>query len=98
VENQMSYAYLGDRLKNSAAENFPIFLADLCARADQAYLTPSTRTLLERREVSECEFPSSAALLDYATHRLLWSWYRRDSQGHGPEPREDGSGEAKSLG
>ena len=27
----MNYAYLGDRLKSSAAENFPIFLADLCA-------------------------------------------------------------------
>ena len=31
VENQMSYAYLGSRLSNSAAENFPVFLADLCA-------------------------------------------------------------------
>ncbi|HMF38637.1 MAG TPA: hypothetical protein VKF17_18505, partial [Isosphaeraceae bacterium] len=77
VENQMNYAYLGDRLKSSAAENFPIFLADLCARADQAYLTPSTRALLERRDLSEYEFPSSQAILDYATHRLLWSWYRR---------------------
>ena len=35
VENQMNYAYLGDRLTPSAAENFPIFLADLCARADR---------------------------------------------------------------
>ena len=23
-------------------------------------------------------FPSSQALLDYSTHRLLWSWYSRD--------------------
>jgi hypothetical protein len=23
-------------------------------------------------------FGSSQALLDYSTHRLLWSWYRRD--------------------
>src|SRR5271165_1044908 len=83
VENQMSYAHLGDRLKSSAAENFPIFLADLCARADQAYLTPSTRALLERREQSEFMFPSSQAILDYATHRLLWSWYRRDSEAQG---------------
>ena len=29
VENQMNYAYLGNRLKQSAAENFPVFLADL---------------------------------------------------------------------
>ena len=90
VENQMNYAYLGDRLKSSAAENFPIFLADLCARADQAYLTPSTRALLERRDRSEYEFPSSQAILDYATHRLLWSWYRRDSEAQGREPDQNG--------
>jgi len=92
VENQMNYAYLGDRLKSSAAENFPVFLADLCARADQAYLTPSTRALLERRDLSEYEFPSSQAILDYATHRLLWSWYRRDSEAQGREPDQDGEG------
>ncbi len=93
VENQMNYAYLGDRLKSSAIENFPIFLADLCARADHAYLPPSTRALLERRDLSESEFPSSQAILEYATHRLLWSWYRRDSQAQGldPEPREGGT-------
>jgi hypothetical protein len=86
----MSYAYLGDRLKSSAAENFPIFLADLCARADQAYLPPSTRALLEHRDLSEYEFPSSQAILDYATHRLLWSWYRRDRKAQGQAPGQDG--------
>ena len=55
-----------------------MFVADLCARADAAYITPSTRSLLEGRDPGEYEFPSSQALLDYATHRLLWSWYRRD--------------------
>jgi hypothetical protein len=78
VENHMNYAYLGNRLSHSAAENFPVFVADLCARADSAYITDSTRSLLERREPREHEFPSSQALLDHATHRLLWSWYRRD--------------------
>jgi hypothetical protein len=88
VENQMNYAYLGERLSQSAADNFPIFLADLCARADAAYITPSTRSLLEHREPSEHEFPSSQALLDYATHRLLWSWYQRDRavQSQSPDP------------
>ena len=88
VENQMNYAYLGDRLSQSAAENFPVFLADLCARADDAYITQSTRSLLEKREPGEHEFPSSQALLDYATHRLLWSWYRRDraAQAESPDP------------
>ena len=74
----MNYAYLGERLSQSAADNFPVLLADLCARADAAYITDSTRSLLENREPGEHEFPSSQALLDYATHRLLWSWYRRD--------------------
>jgi hypothetical protein len=78
VENQMSYAYLGERLSQSAAENFPVFIADLCARSTAAYITPSTRSLLEQHDPGSHEFPSSQALLEYATHRLLWSWYRRD--------------------
>jgi hypothetical protein len=91
VESQMNYAYLGRRLSQSAAENFPIFVADLCARAEAADITPSTRSLLEHGEPGAHEFPSSQALLDYATHRLLWSWYRRDRdvQG-GAHPGEPG--------
>ena len=90
VENQMNYAYLGTRLRQSAAENFPVFVADLCARADAAYITPSTRSLLEGRDPGEHEFPSSQALLDYATHRLLWSWYRRDRDRKADEGRDAG--------
>ena len=86
VENQMNYAYLGERLSHSAAENFPVFLADLCARADSAYITQPTRSLLEHRDASEHEFPNSQSLLDYTTHRLLWSWYRRDRAEHWGSP------------
>jgi len=78
VENQMNYAYLGDRLKESAADNFPTFLADLCKRSIQAVLTDSTHALLERRDGGAAEFASSQAILDHATMQLLWSWYRRD--------------------
>jgi hypothetical protein len=78
VENQMNYAYLGDRLQESASDNFPIFLADLCGRSPQAYLTGSTRALLERSESGESDFPNSQAILNHATIQLLWSWYRRD--------------------
>lgn len=79
VENQMNYASLGDRLRTSAAENFPIFLADLCTRAAaaEASLTPSTHALLKGNDPDESEFPSTQALLDYSTHRLLWAWYSR---------------------
>ncbi|MFO0952049.1 MAG: hypothetical protein U0835_13040 [Isosphaeraceae bacterium] len=47
VENQMNYAYLGDALRPSAAENFPKFVADLVARADDAMITPSTKAFLQ---------------------------------------------------
>ena len=70
------------RASPSASENFPIFLAELCARADAATLTPPTRALLngnaDADDPGAILFPSSQSLLDYATHRLLWSWYSRD--------------------
>lgn len=77
VSTQMSYASLGDRRKSASSGNFPQLLAEICTRAEQAYITPSTRALLEGKD-DDCTFPSSQALLDYATLRLLWSWYRRD--------------------
>jgi hypothetical protein len=89
VENQMNYAYLGAALSQSAAENFPKFVADLCARADDAYLPPSTRAFLQGGDPDEYTFASSQALLDYATHRLLWSWYSRDRDRHRDRPRLD---------
>ncbi len=78
VENQMNYAYLGEALDSSAAKNFPKFLADIVARADDAYLTPSTRAMVSHGDPAEYTFPTSQSLLDYALHRLLWSWYKRD--------------------
>jgi hypothetical protein len=100
AENQMNYAYLGERRSSSAAENFPLFLADLCARADAAYLTPSTQSLLEHRQPAEHEFASSHALLEYATHRLLWSWYRRDRDAQFQSPTlgaEENEGEDRGT-
>jgi hypothetical protein len=78
IESQMNYAYLGERLSPSAAVNFPILLAEIVARADQAHLTPSTRAFLKHDDPSEYTFPSANALAEYANLRLLWSWYKRD--------------------
>ncbi len=78
VETQMNYAYLGDRLSPSSAENFPLLVAEVCARADNAVLTPPTRAFLAKSDPSEYEFLDSQALLDYTTLRLLWGWYKRD--------------------
>ena len=68
-----------------------MIVADLVARSDAAYLTPSTRALLARPtdELATALFPSSQALLDYATHRLLWSWYIRDRDAAREQPPEN---------
>jgi hypothetical protein len=93
IETQMNYAYLGDRLSQSASENFPVFVADLCARAEAAYVTESTRALLQHSDPDEYEFESSQILLEYATHRLLWSWYRRDRDAQAPGQSRDAEDE-----
>jgi hypothetical protein len=91
VEDKMNYAYLGDRLQESAADNFPILLADLRARATQAFLTESTRALLEGRDDGEADFPNSQALLDHATVQLLWSWYHNARESYNRGLLEDPS-------
>lgn len=89
VENQMNYAYLAERLRPSASENFPLFVRDICILAELAFITPSTRAFLERGERAEYSFPSSQALFEYATHRLLWSWYKRDREASQDEPEDE---------
>ncbi len=78
IESKMNYGYLGDRLQPSAAGNFPLFVADLRRMARGAFITPTTDALLDGGEPDDCEFANSQALVDYATLRLLWGWYRRD--------------------
>ncbi len=93
VENQMNYAYLGDKLSPSASANFPLFVADLVARSDDAYLPPSTRAFLNGGDPGDYTFATPQALLDYATHRLLWSWYKRDRDEDLDRPRTERAGE-----
>ena len=78
VANQMNYAYLGDRIWPSAAENFPILVEDLRQNATEAFITPTTDALIDGGDPEDYTFETSHDLLDYATHRLLWSWYRKD--------------------
>ncbi|RUL86291.1 hypothetical protein [Tautonia sociabilis] len=94
VADQMNYSDLGDRLRPSAAENFPVFLRELLERADHAHVTPSTRALLDPGEEAEpTTYPSAQAMIDDTTLRLLWAWYRRDRErdrNQGEEPGADG--------
>ncbi len=85
----------------SAAENFPILVADLRRLAAGAYVTPPTDALLDPDgDPDDFEFESPRALLEDATLCLLWSWYRRDrerkqgedAQGTGDHPLYPGPG------
>ncbi len=89
LEDRMNYSYLGSRLAGTSSENFPVFLADLCDRASDAYVTRSTRALLGKGAPAEAQFENSQALLDYATHRLLWSWYSRERDRRNAAGAED---------
>ena len=91
VENKMNYGYLGDRLVHSAAENFPTLVGDLRRLATGAYVTQTTVDLLEGADPDAYEFATSQGLVDYATLRLLWSWYRRDRDA------KDGTSEHPTL-
>ena len=64
VENQMNYAYLGPRLAQSAAENFPIFVADLCA-------APTTPTSPPRPV--RCSTRGSRPSTNSPARRRCWS-------------------------
>jgi hypothetical protein len=79
-EGSINYSYLGEKLRPTAAENFPLFLSDLCGHAKDAYLTPSTRRILggHPSEGEESRQKSSQELVEDAGLWLLWSWYRRD--------------------
>ena len=79
VADQMNYSDLGDRLKPSAAENFPVFLGMIVDRAVRAHVTDSARALLgAATELEPTTYPNPQAMLDATTLRLLWVWYRRD--------------------
>jgi hypothetical protein len=77
-EHELTYAYLGDRLRPSASENFPLLLDDLCQHVSESALTPSTQRIRAGRGPEESTFPTTQSLLDDAVVRLLWKWYRRD--------------------
>lgn len=79
-EGDLNYSYLGERLRPTAAENFPLLLDDLCTRASDAYLTKSTRALWKGPDstAKEYQFESTHALIDDAVLWVLWNWYQRD--------------------
>jgi hypothetical protein len=77
-EHALTYAYLGPRLRPSASENFPLLLEDICQKAPDDALTPTTRAIREGAGPQGLLFATSQSLVEDAVVRLLWKWYRRD--------------------
>jgi hypothetical protein len=90
--NALNYRYLGDRLRPSSGENFPLLMADLQKYSRGDAFTRAASSLLENAQ-SAPTFPSSQALLDHAILNLLWNWYRRDRENAGPPDATHGSTE-----
>lgn len=59
---RMNYEYLGDRKTDSATNNFRLFIDDIIAHAQRAYLTPATRAYIERGSVADYSFDTAEEL------------------------------------
>ncbi len=71
-QDRMNYEYLGERMVESAAANFKVFLADIAAHAKRTYLTPAVRAVLEQKPLGKYRFADSEALKrDTLLHVLL---------------------------
>jgi hypothetical protein len=69
---RMNYEYLGNRMTDSASNNFRRFVRDLLERSPNAYRTPATRAFCEHGLLRHFEFRSSEQLRHYTVfHRLL---------------------------
>ena len=91
VENQMNYAYLGERLSHSAADNFPVFLADSAPEPTRPTSPNRPARCWNIASPVSTNSPARRRFSEYATHRLFWSWYRRDrdAQSPSPDPRRE---------
>ncbi|MFQ5733276.1 MAG: hypothetical protein ACE5KM_15145 [Planctomycetaceae bacterium] len=69
--NLMNYEYLGDRMTGSATRNFHLFVEDVVAGAQDAYLTPAIRAFLDHGLLRHFEFRGSEELQRYTQFHLL---------------------------
>ena len=92
---RLNYRYLGDRLRPSSGENFPLLLADLKKYSRAQTFTRTASALLDGVQPAPT-FPSPQALLEHATLNLLWNWYRRDREEAGPAESDHGPTEREA--
>lgn len=82
ASDEMNYEYLGRRLATSSSTNFTRLIDDLVTRATSAWITPSTRSFLDRGPVRHYEFSSREDFRRYTEFQTLLS----DQLGHRRHP------------
>lgn len=73
---RMNYDYLGERKAGSASVNFGEFLNDVVGFAENAFLTPSTRAVLNHGSATDYSFSDpdrlkQTTLMQYLLHRVI---------------------------
>lgn len=73
---RMNYDYLGKRKAGSASVNFGEFLKDVVRFAENAFLTPSTRAVMNHGSATDYSFSDperleQTTLLQYLLHRVI---------------------------
>lgn len=68
---EMNYEYLAERMTDSATGNFRLFLEDLVAHANDAYVTPATRAFLGHGSLRQYAFDSQVELQHSTLFHLM---------------------------
>ncbi|MGB4709801.1 MAG: hypothetical protein WBH28_15145 [Fuerstiella sp.] len=71
ASDEMNYEYLGNRKSTSSNANFARLISDLTELAESAWVTPSTRALLDRGPVRHFEFRSRDDFRGYTEFQTL---------------------------
>ncbi len=73
ASDEMNFEYLQDRLNTSSSVNFRLFVKDLVDHSSDAWVTPSTRSFLDRSPMRHYEFASRDELRRYTEFQTLLS-------------------------
>jgi len=70
-KTHMNFSELGARMTPSASANFHLFVQEIAARSDSAYLTPATHTFLGHGTLRHVQFSSEQELERYTAFHLI---------------------------
>lgn len=75
--DRFQYEYLGDRMRNTAAENFRLLVGDLVKGAETNFVNRGARDILKDPEAPLRKYPNMHAF----DEEIVWLFYRRSIRG-----------------